>query len=106
MNQTTQEKSLGMTFGSTKVLHPGKHPDLAAKLKDEAARLREKAREVMRTPAPAAPGTDRTETFAKLWTEGKAECGLVADRLGDAARVLDDAAGGVSPTHDLVTWRR
>ena len=85
---------------------PGKHPELGAKLKDDAAKLRERAREILRIPAPTAPGADRTETFAKLWAEAwKTECGIVADRLGDAARVLEDAAGGVSPTHDLATWR-
>jgi hypothetical protein len=92
---------------STKKAQPGKHLVLATKLLDEVARLREKAREIEREPPPPVPGTDKTETFAKLWAEAwKAECGVVADRLGDAARILEDAAGGMSPTHDLVTWRR
>lgn len=90
-----------------KTAHPGKHPALATKLLDEAARLRAQAREIERTPAPAPPGNDKTETFAKLWAEAwKKECGGVADRLGDAAKILEDAVGGISPTHDLVNWRR
>jgi hypothetical protein len=86
---------------------PGKHPALAAKLLDEAARLRARAREIEREPPPPVPGSDKTEVFAKLWVEAwQQECGGVADRLGDAAKILEDAVSGVSPTHDLVTWRR
>ena len=73
----------------------GKHPELVTKLLDEAARLRERAREILRTPAPPPMGTDKSETFAKLWAEAwKSECGLVADRLGDAAKILEDGVAG------------
>lgn len=86
---------------------PGKHPIVATAIIDEAARLRAKARGFLHAPAPAPPGTDKTETFAKLWTEAwRQECAMVADRLGDAAKILEDAASGISPTHDLLNWRR
>jgi len=94
-----------MTAANNK--NPGKHPLLATALLDEAAKLRAKARELERTPPPPAPGTDKTETFAKLWSEAwRRECGLVADRLGDAAKILEEAVAGTSPTYDLMTWRR
>jgi len=84
-----------------------RHPLLATALLDEAAKLRAKARELVRAPAPPPPGTDKTETFAKLWAEAwKQESGIVADRLGDAAKILEEAVSGISPTHDLLTWRR
>lgn len=86
---------------------PSKHPTLAAKLLDKAARLRATAREFENEPPPPVPGNDKTETFAKLWAEAwRQECGMVADRLGDAAKILEEAASGISPTHDLVNWRR
>lgn len=92
---------------TSKAPQPGKYPALATALLDESARLRSKARELGRTPPPAPPGSDKSETFAKLWAEAwQRECGIVADRFGDAAKILEDAASGISPTHDLVTWRR
>ena len=94
-------------MASGKDTQPGRHPMLATALLDEAAKLRALARDLVRTPAPPPPGNDKTETFAKLWAEAwKQECGGVADRLGDAAKILEDAVSGISPTHDLVTWRR
>ena len=43
-----------------------RHSALATALLDEAARLRERGREIMRTSPPPVPGVDHTEAFAKL----------------------------------------
>ena len=92
---------------ATTDLPPGVHPVLASKILDEAARLRDRAREIMRESAPPMAGMDRTQAFADLLAEAwKQECGILADRLGDAAHILEQAVHGPSPTRDLVNWRR
>ena len=83
-----------------KATKPGKHPLIAAMLIDDAAKLREKARALLRMEPPEAPSANRGEAFPKLWLEAwKSEC------FSDAAKILEAAAGGISPTHDLVSWR-
>lgn len=86
----------------------GIHSLIAVEMLEEAGRLRARARAVERMDAPPLPpGRDRSPLFAELWAQAwRIECGVAADRLTDAAYVLEQSVEhATSPTADLVSSR-